>query len=280
MKEIQIFSSPQFGDLRIIEVKQKLYSCLTDVCNALHLKNVSQVRSRLQEDGVIINEVIDTMGRSQKANFVSEPNFYRCLFLSRKREADEFQKWVYEDVLPSIRKTGGYMIAKDNETPEEIMARALRVADDTLKRREERIKALEVQTAQQTEQIAQQQQELTEVKTENEQLKQRQTYMDVVLACKSTVIVTSIAQDYGMTAKAFNILLRNYGVQHKVGGQWILYGKYLDKGYVNAKPVEITHKSGVKSIKYNTEWTQQGRFFIYNTLKQHGVLPLIERETA
>ncbi len=103
------------------------------------------------------------------------------------------------------------------------------------------------------------------------------SYYDRILASKATLTVTQVAQDYGMSAKAFNILLRNFGIQHKVNGQWILYAQYLREGYVHSKSVEIIRKDGTQDTKNNTEWTQKGRLFLYDTLKSHNVLPLIEQ---
>lgn len=103
------------------------------------------------------------------------------------------------------------------------------------------------------------------------------TYFDMILNNKSTVLITQIALDYGMSAKALNKQLYDMRIQHKVGDQWILYAPYITQGYVHSKPVEIDKKDGSKLIKYNTEWTQKGRLFLYNELKNAGILPLIER---
>lgn len=103
------------------------------------------------------------------------------------------------------------------------------------------------------------------------------SYLDQILANKSTILTTSIAQDYGMSAKTFNKMLNDYGIQHKVDKQWILYAPYLTEGYVHSKQIEITHADGSKKIHLNTEWTQKGRLFLYQKLKSKGVVPMIER---
>ena len=109
------------------------------------------------------------------------------------------------------------------------------------------------------------------------EMKPKVSYYDQILASKSTVTVTQIAQDYGMSAKAFNVLLRNFGIQHKVNGQWILYAEHLKRGYVHSKSVDIIRRDGSHDTKLNTEWLQSGRLFLYEALKKHDILPLIER---
>lgn len=111
-----------------------------------------------------------------------------------------------------------------------------------------------------------------------QQLTERTAYLNVIMADKSTVTVTQIAQDYGMAAKAFNELLKGLHIQRKVGEQWILYGEHLNKGYVATRMIPIHHSCQPDTYRPLTAWTQAGRMFLYDSLKKHGVLPLIERQ--
>lgn len=108
------------------------------------------------------------------------------------------------------------------------------------------------------------------------ELHERTSYLDQILNSKSTVTTTQIAQDYGMSAKKFNIELRNLKIQRKVGGQWILYAPYNTMGYVHSETF-IPESSSTGKVIMSTKWTQKGRLFLYETLKKKGVLPLIER---
>lgn len=110
-----------------------------------------------------------------------------------------------------------------------------------------------------------------------QQLTERTAYLNVIIADKSTVTVSQIAQDYGMSAKTFNELLKGFRIQRRVGEQWILYGEHLNKGYVATRMIPIHHACQPDTYRPLTAWTQAGRMFLYDSLKKHGVLPLIER---
>ena len=136
MKDITTFESLEFGAIRTQIINGEPYFCLPDVCRALEIKNISQLKTRLNKDGVIISEVIDSVGRKQNANFVNELNLYKVIFQSRKESAERFTDWVAGEVLPSIRKTGSY---QKPLSPQEMMRIQLGMIDD----HEDRIKNLE-----------------------------------------------------------------------------------------------------------------------------------------
>ena len=108
MNEIKIFENPVFGKIRTAGNANNPMFCLTDICRVLGINNATDVKKRLKEDGVDSIEVIDSMGRTQRAHFINEQNLYRLIMRSDKPIAEPFQDWVCGDVLPSIRKTGSY----------------------------------------------------------------------------------------------------------------------------------------------------------------------------
>lgn len=261
MNEIKVFDNPQFGKVRTAGTSENPLFCLPDVCKALGL-NASHVRERL-EDGVVSTDTItDNLGRTQVANFVNEDGLYDVILDSRKPEAKVFRKWVTSEVLPSIRKTGQYSANVPQTFSQALMLAA---------RQQEEIERQKAALAQQGEEI---------VKLSNEvmTMKPKATYYDLILNNPSTVTITQIAQDYGMSAKKFNQILCDFRIQHKVNKQWILYADNINKGYVQSKPTNIPLANGTEKVVYNTEWTQKGRIFLYVKLKQAGILPMIENK--
>lgn len=130
-----------------------------------------------------------------------------------------------------------------------------------------------------------QQEQISDISRENVELGNKITemlpkvsYYDRILESKSTMTVTQIAQDYGMSAVKMNRILSQLKIQRKVQGQWILYNNYVPCGYVHSKAVDIVRADGRRDVKYNTEWTVKGRIFLYNKLKENGIIPLIEQD--
>ena len=147
-------------------------------------------------------------------------------------------------------------VEKDYNSPEKIMARALRIA-------EKELSTLKLENKVQAQQIA--------------ELQPKATYYDLILQCPSLLSVTEIAKDYGLSAKGLNKILHEQGVQFNQSGVWFLYSKYQDKGYTSTKTQNYNRPDGTQGSRVHTYWTQKGRIFLYGLLKEIGCLPLIER---
>ena len=259
--DIQIFNSPQFGQIRTAGTSETPLFCLADVCKVLDLQS-SAVMRRL-EKGVISSHPLQTAGGTQQVNFVNEDGLYDVILDSRKPEAKAFRKWITSEVLPTIRKHGAYMT-------EDALTRAITEPDFLIQLatalKEEKTKRLSV------EQVCEEQ------KVQIEDLTKKVSYLDLILASTNTVTITQIAQDYGMSGRAFNKLLNEQKVQYKVGTQWILYAKYKDKSYVSSETVHFEGSDGTQHTTLNTKWTQKGRLFLYDLLKELGIYPTIEAD--
>ena len=257
---IQIFNNEELGTIRIMGTPDAPLFCLGDVCKMLGLRQ-GHVRERL-DDGVVSTEpILDSLGREQVANFVTEDGLYDVILDSRKPEAKRFRKWVTSEVLPTIRKHGAYM-TKDT------LERAITEPDfliqlaTTLK--EEKAKRLEAE-----QQCEAQKQIIGE-------LEKKVSYLDLILSSTSTMTITQIAQDYGMSGQRMNKLLHGLRIQYKVGEQWILYAEYKDKCYVSSETIHFVTSEGIPCTTLNTKWTQKGRLFLYDILKKEGILPKME----
>lgn len=147
-------------------------------------------------------------------------------------------------------------VEKDFNSPEKIMARALKIADRKIISLEHKNEALQL---------------------ELEEARKQTDYLDLILQTKDMLTTTQIAQDYGMSANKFNQILKQVGIQRKVNGQWILYTKYQGKGYIASRTFDYVGKDNKVHSKITTVWTQLGRRFIYEKLKDNDIYPLIEQ---
>lgn len=147
-------------------------------------------------------------------------------------------------------------VEKDFNSPEKIMARALLMAD-------KKIKLLENQNE--------------NLLIELEEVNKNADYLDLILQTKDSLTITQIAQDYGMSARKMNQLLKQERIQRIVNGQWVLYAKYIGKGYISSRTFDYVGKDGKPHSTMTTVWTQLGRRFIYDKLKVIGILPIIEQ---
>ncbi|MCT2876201.1 phage antirepressor Ant [Lactobacillus delbrueckii] len=148
-------------------------------------------------------------------------------------------------------------VEKNWNSPEMVIQRALEISNA-------RVQKLQAQNKNLTLQL--------------EESNKKASYLDIILGTPDLLTATQIAADYGYSAVAFNKLLKEVGIQHKVNGQWILYKAYMGKGYAGSKPFTFKDGKGHDRIKQSTCWTQKGRKLIYDVLKENGTLPLIERD--
>lgn len=252
MNELQVFQNKQFGNLEILSIEGKEWFPAIQVAEILGYANPRDAISRHTKSKGVVNHDVLSNGGVQSKKFIDEGNLYRLITRSKLPQADEFEEWVFEDVLPSIRKHGIYatdnVIEQTIQNPDYI----IHVLTEFKKEREGRL-------------VAEQQ---------VNELKPKATYYDLVLQNKSLLSVSKIAKDYGMSARSLNKLLHSLGVQYKQGDIWLLYAKYQDKGYTHTS----TYALDEEHSKVTTKWTQKGRLFIYELLKEHDILPVIEQE--
>lgn len=206
---------------------------------------------------------------SAHEDFIPENIFYRLAMKAKNEAAEKFQALVADEIIPSIRKHGAYLtrgiLEKALTSPDFLIKLATRLKEEQDKNEQlqQQQKALEQETIAMNQTIA--------------KLQPKANYVDMILKSHSTVLTTQIAQDYGMSARAFNKKLSELHIQHKVGRQWILYAEYQGKGYVHSKTIEIVRSNGQSDVTMQTEWTQKGRLFLYEKLKQYHIYPMIER---
>ena len=253
--ELQIFDNPEFGQIRTAEINGEPWFVGKDVATAL---GYSVARKAIY-DHVDPDDKrgfqIGTPSGEQEMTIVNESGLYSLILSSKLPGAKKFKRWVTSEVLPSIRKTGGYAIPKDYPS-------ALRAFADS----EEKRMTLVAENAVQRQAIA-----------DFQPIKQ---YLDTILSSTGAMATSQIAADYDMSAKRLNKILHEEGIQHYVNGQWILYKKYMGKGYTKSATIPITRSDGRPDTKLNTYWTQKGRVLIHEILTARGIQAIMDRKIA
>lgn len=233
----KVYSSEEFGDIRTVIIENEPFFCMVDICKALEISNVSQAKTRLNQDGVISNEVIDSIGRTQNANFVNESNMYKLIFQSRKESAERFTDWVTSEVLPSIRKHGVYAVDELLDNPE-IAIKAF----TALKEEREKNKLLQ---------------------SDNERMKPKEIFADAVATSHTSILIGDLAK-----------LLKQNGVEtgQKRLFEWLRENGYLikRKGADWNMPTQKAMKLGIIEIKESTVNNPDGSIRINRTPKVTG----------
>lgn len=251
MNELQIFNNPDFGSIRTLDNNGKVLFCATDVANALGYSNPRDAIARHCRY-VVKHDVPhpQALGKTIEMKFIPEGDVIRLITHSKLPNAEKFESWAFDEVLPQVLKTGSYSVKP--ESPELTLSKALVMAQGIIAREQERSKQLE---------------------KENAKLKPAAEYAHNMLLSDETLTVTQIALNFGMTANKLNKLLEEWGIQKKVNKQWIPKRKYIDKGYTVSIPVEV----GNGETKENTRWNRTGQAFIYKQMHDHGYLTVKEQ---
>lgn len=261
MNQSQLFNF-NGQQVRTLVINDQPYFIGKDVAEILGYKNTKDALAKHVNDEDKLRSRIATSGQNRAMTVINESGLYDLIFdASRQsknpdiqRRAKKFRHWVTSEVLPSIRKHGAYMT---DEKIEEVL-----LNPDTI------IKlATELKTERERRSIAEQR---------VNELTPKASYYDLVLSNKSLVTITQIAKDYGMSGQAMNHKLHDLGVIYKQGDTWLLYSKYQRTGWTHSETIMVTKTDGTQKAVMHTKWTQKGRLGLYELLKRHGILPLIE----
>lgn len=260
MNGLQVFEHSEFGKLHVMLIDGKEYFPATECAKLLGYANP---RKAIADHCRCVTKRYaphpQNPVKAIEMSFIPEGDLYRLIIRSKLSAAEKFERWVFDEVLPAIRRHGVYAVDEVLSNPDMLIA-----ALTELKAEREKAKAL-AQT------VAIQNQQITEMQS-------KASYYDVVLNCKDLVSVSVIAKDYGWSANRLNQYLHEKGVQYKQGNKiWLLYQKYAERGYTSTKTQAIPRSDGTLHTTVHTYWTQAGRLFIYDLLKANGILPTIER---
>lgn len=259
--KIEVFTKAEFGELRTVNVGDKIMFVASDVAKALGYSRPADAITAHCKGSV--KHRLPTNGGMQELKIIPEGDVYRLITHSKLPAAEKFESWVFDEVLPSIRKHGAYMT-------EDTIKKAIAEPDFIIKLATE-LKKEQEQNKQLTETCSQQQQVIGE-------LKPKADYVDKILKSDSLVTITQIAKDYGMSGQAMNKVLHDLHIIYSCNKQWLLYSQHQAKGYTFSETVDIPREDGTTKVVMNTKWTQKGRLFLYETLKKRNLLPLIERK--
>lgn len=260
MNELQVFNSKEFGDIRTTEIDGKPYFVANDVARALGYKRPADAVTAHCKGSVKHRYLTD--GGEQELKVIPEGDIYRLTVRSKLPSAEKFEKWVFDEVIPSIHQYGAYMteqtIEKALASPDFLIQLATKLKDEQTRRKEAE----------------------AEIRVKEQiigELKPKADYYDEILKNPGLVTITQIAKDYGMSGKKMNRILHELGIQYKQSEQWLLYSDYHCLGYTQSEVTDIIRSDGTPDVKLLTKWTMKGRLFLYNKLKEKGIIPVIEQ---
>lgn len=260
MSKLKIFNSAEFGDIRTTEIDGKPYFVANDVARALGYKRPADAVTAHCKGSVKHRYLTD--GGEQELKVIPEGDIYRLTVRSKLPSAEKFERWVFDEVIPSIHQYGAYMteqtIEKALASPDFLIQLATKLKDEQTRRKEAE----------------------AEIRVKDQiigELKPKADYYDEILKNPGLVTITQIAKDYGMSGKKMNRILHELGIQYKQSEQWLLYSDYHCLGYTQSEVTDIIRSDGTPDVKLLTKWTMKGRLFLYNKLKEKGIIPVIEQ---
>lgn len=248
--EVQVFNNEQFGNVRAMSLNDEPWFVAKDVCDVLGIKtNHLREDGRGLDDDEVMNLPNWEVG-GKAPLIVSEAGFYKLVMRSRKPEAKAFQRWVSHEVLPAIRRTGGYMVAAKDETPEQIMARAVLVAQDTIERQKKQI----------------------------DELKPKALFADAVAASDGTCLVGELAKmlkQNGVNIGQNRLFswLRENGYLGKTGSNRnVPTQRSMEQGLFRIKETAVTHSDGHVTINRTPKVTGKGQRYFIEAFAKRGDL--------
>ena len=254
MNEIFNFQGQQ---VRTVTISGEPYFVGKDVADVLGYNDTNQAVRKHVDDEDKLTRQFDGSVQKRNMTIINESVLYALILGSKLPQAKEFKRWVTSEVLPTIRKHGAYLT--DSKIEEVLLS------PDTI---------INLAT-----QLKNERAEKEQLKIELEEARKQTSYLDLILQTKDQLTTTQIAQDYGMSASKFNQLLKDLRIQRKVNSQWVLYKQYLGKGYIASRTFDYIGRDDRCHSKITTVWTQLGRKFLYDVLKEReGILPLVEQE--
>lgn len=248
MNELQIFNNEEFGEIRTVVANNEPMFCLADVCKALEISNVGNVKQRLSEKGIHTADT-PTKGGMQKMTFISEANLYKTIFQSRKESAERFTDWVTSEVLPSIRKNGGYIAGQEALSDDELLSKALLVAHNKIAERDKIIDQKQARI---------------------EQMKPKAIFADAVATSRTSILIGDLAKlicqnGYQIGQKRLFEWLRNNGYLCKSGSSRNMpMQRYVEQGLFEVKESNVQNPDGSVRITRTTKITGKGQLYFVN----------------
>lgn len=251
--QLQVFENEMFGQVRVVMVEGEPWFVGKDVAEALGYKDTFNALKRHVDDEDKLNWRFTSSGQSREMVIINESGLYSLVMSSKLPDAKKFKRWVTTEVLPAIRKHGGYL------TPEKV--KEVLLNPDTI---------IQLATALKDEQAKN-----AELNKTVDALKPKADYCETILEAENAFCTTVIAKDYEKSSTWLNKYLHEKGIQYKRGSTWVLYQPYADQEYTKSHTYNYIGGNGDIESAIQTKWTQKGRKFIHDLLKADGIFPLV-----